>query len=62
MARSLSNDTEPKGWNWKKWLGVSLLVLISSCFLVVAWFVWQLRNYYPFSATIQQHFPTNNKV
>lgn len=60
MARDHSKNTERKRWNRKKWLGAFVLIVISGCFVAAVWFVWQLRNYDPFSATIYQPFPTDS--
>lgn len=45
-------------WNWKKWLSISILVMISGCLIAILWAVWQLKNYEPFTA--RDYYPSRS--
>jgi hypothetical protein len=43
-------------WNWRKWLSISALFIISGCLTAILWAAWQLKDYEPFTA--RDYYPS----
>lgn len=51
MSSNLAGNSLRRKCNWKKWLGLSALLLASACLVAVILFWWHVQNWEMFTAT-----------